>query len=646
MTEPCFLAGTSRIFIHIPKNAGTSIVKQLGSCNPGHHITVRNIPREYRDLALAVVRNPFDRVISTYEYCRTLDSYWHNKSNPPPLYDYCRCHSFEQFVEELCKGSFINVDWHFKPQYFWVLDENMKVACETVRFEDLNENLSKVLGKDISLSKMNSTKRDTLYTDYTRKLVYEYFISDFALFYPEERWFDIKLSKSVPDYRLGDILLRRGYRWQDSMNKVLTEDKYKNTILYKHLFFGEPLSTIVQKSQYEKPDPDELVIHIRAGDVVVHDWFLKKDYDNYITNYNKITFVVCYTYCEYTEKQWWLYTDEKQKKNEDLLYEKLFNIIKKFPTKKFKIVSNTDADKDFVYMSSSLHFIPDVGGFSEIIYNLVYNTKRIITTDWCANSLDIIDHVTDKPVNKNILVYSVFGTKNRAIKNFEKRIFYTGEYWGEHTLTDPSADLVIGYLDAPPTHLKLLNHERLHLNLIGKMYTHLCENWILRKPKTKFCCFIVTNPNCKIRNYIYHKLSEYKHVDSLGKFMKNCNILDSIKNYNTQEYFDIISEYKFIICCENKSRDNYITEKIYNAYRSGTVPIYWGAPNITDMFNDKTFININEVNIDSQIEYIKFIDNNCDEYSKLFEHSPVLNPTREDERVKDVVLNLKKEIYN
>lgn len=185
MSGPCYLAGTDRFFIHIPKNAGTAIVKQIGSCETGHHISIRNIAPQFRNKALAVVRNPYDRVISLYEYCKSLNSYWHNKENPPPLYDFCTTHSFEEFVIELCNGTFDNKDWHFLPQWHWILDENKKVACEYVKFENLEEDLSKILGKKITLEKINNTKRDKkiYYNKNLKELVYKKFKADFELFY-------------------------------------------------------------------------------------------------------------------------------------------------------------------------------------------------------------------------------------------------------------------------------------------------------------------------------------------------------------------------------------------------------------------------------------------------------------------------------
>lgn len=54
----------------------------------------------------------------------------------------------------------------------------------------------------------------------------------------------------------------------------------------------------------------------------------------------------------------------------------------------------------------------------------------------------------------------------------------------------------------------------------------------------------------------------------------------------------IMEKYKFSICYEN-ARDipGYITEKIFDSFFAGCVPIYWGANNVSDFIPVNTFID-------------------------------------------------------
>jgi len=55
---------------------------------------------------------------------------------------------------------------------------------------------------------------------------------------------------------------------------------------------------------------------------------------------------------------------------------------------------------------------------------------------------------------------------------------------------------------------------------------------------------------------------------------------------------EVLSRHKFAICYENaRDMPGYITEKIFDCFFAGTIPIYWGAPNIKDFVPENAFID-------------------------------------------------------
>ena len=56
-----------------------------------------------------------------------------------------------------------------------------------------------------------------------------------------------------------------------------------------------------------------------------------------------------------------------------------------------------------------------------------------------------------------------------------------------------------------------------------------------------------------------------------------------------------LADYKFSIAIENTHTKYYFTEKILDCFATGTIPIYWGCPNIEDYFNRKGIITINTI---------------------------------------------------
>lgn len=53
----------------------------------------------------------------------------------------------------------------------------------------------------------------------------------------------------------------------------------------------------------------------------------------------------------------------------------------------------------------------------------------------------------------------------------------------------------------------------------------------------------------------------------------------------------VISNYKFVLCFENCSFPGYLTEKIFDCFQAGCIPIYYGAPDIEDFVPADAFIN-------------------------------------------------------
>lgn len=73
---------------------------------------------------------------------------------------------------------------------------------------------------------------------------------------------------------------------------------------------------------------------------------------------------------------------------------------------------------------------------------------------------------------------------------------------------------------------------------------------------------------------------------------------------------EIMKQYRFTYAFENYDNDcGYITEKIFDAFSNGTIPIYLGAANIRDYIPDDCFIDMRTFNtLESLHYYIESID--------------------------------------
>lgn len=57
---------------------------------------------------------------------------------------------------------------------------------------------------------------------------------------------------------------------------------------------------------------------------------------------------------------------------------------------------------------------------------------------------------------------------------------------------------------------------------------------------------------------------------------------------------EALTDYRFSIVIENIKAKNYFTEKLLDCFAVGTIPIYWGCPNIGDFFNTDGMVIFND----------------------------------------------------
>jgi len=92
--------------------------------------------------------------------------------------------------------------------------------------------------------------------------------------------------------------------------------------------------------------------------------------------------------------------------------------------------------------------------------------------------------------------------------------------------------------------------------------------------------------------YVFHGIKPVRALNRL-KFLKKL-LAPSFPSYRgpVGRKRPVLEEHKFCVCYENSSdMPGYITEKIFDAFAAGCVPVYWGAPNIADHIPADCFID-------------------------------------------------------
>ena len=223
-----------------------------------------------------------------------------------------------------------------------------------------------------------------------------------------------------------------------------------------------------------------------------------------------------------------------------------------------------------------------------------------------------------------------------------KKWKHTFLYSGESRLTSNYKDYDC-VLCCQRTHDNIINLPLFMINMF--CYKLNFKDKIVNVPKKDIIC-IISNDAGKERNSILNKLDKYFKIDYYGSYKNNMNKINDC--YNSVEFMNIVSEYKFIISMENSRTDTYITEKILHGFYAGNISIYWGSLNVCNYFNSERFININDhINdhyIHSTINKIKDIIDNKELYLEIVNKN-IMNNVMNNRNIKSISNEIKNLIF-
>ncbi len=184
------------VFIHIPKNGGTSIesalcrwnltpsnyVELMGSKYHSKHHTLRSIKKDLRDkyFTFAFVRNPWDRAVSLYSYYRGGG----NKKSDLRIVDKIPA-DFKTFVMSTWN---IIPQSHRKEQFTYIKADDKINVDYICKFENMNEDWEYIAHKlkiNEKLPHIRASKHlhySTYYDDETREVISKRYANDIKRF--------------------------------------------------------------------------------------------------------------------------------------------------------------------------------------------------------------------------------------------------------------------------------------------------------------------------------------------------------------------------------------------------------------------------------------------------------------------------------
>lgn len=175
-------------------------------------------------------------------------------------------------------------------------------------------------------------------------------------------------------------------------------------------------------------------------------------------------------------------------------------------------------------------------------------------------------------------------------RQFEgKKVFYTGEdvehpgtqlalYYGDYCLDHTDLSLGFGqvqharYLRFPYWILTTFLPED-DAAAIRERIKQINEN---RYEKSRECVLINKHDPAGTRELVYNGVKDILDVKLAGQWRNNTRELWDDFGNDKEAY---LRTFKFNICAENNDTKDYVTEKIFDAFIAGCIPLYYGALN-------------------------------------------------------------------
>lgn len=146
----------------------------------------------------------------------------------------------------------------------------------------------------------------------------------------------------------------------------------------------------------------------------------------------------------------------------------------------------------------------------------------------------------------------------------------------------------------------------------------------------KFCNFIYTNASrgegAILRQRFCERLARYRPVDCPGPVLNNMRDAITPRFGNWAEgKLAFLRDYRFTIAFENIRYPGYITEKLIQPLVVGSVPIYWGAPDIGLDFNPRSFLDSATYgdDLDALVDAVVALDRDEDAYRAMLAEPPL-----------------------
>lgn len=237
-------------------------------------------------------------------------------------------------------------------------------------------------------------------------------------------------------------------------------------------------------------------------------------------------------------------------------------------------------------------------------------------------------------INPDIIIHSIFGGMQETPKYKCKKILFIGE---NYRAKNYGSNYSISFDPHSETNYRLPLWQ-FYLILRPELQRILFGPRINYETFDRFCSFVVSNSSNFLRNGMFQQLNAFQKVHSYGRYMTNdMGLIEASKGkYWRDAKFSFFNKikHKYNICFEHSSYPGYCTEKLMDAFLTGSVPLYWGDPKIKEDWNEAAFINANK-GTDNAYKNIKILEHD-NKWFKIIYEEPIFTDEQKNRHINNI----------
>lgn len=275
-------------------------------------------------------------------------------------------------------------------------------------------------------------------------------------------------------------------------------------------------------------------------------------------------------------------------------------------------------------------------GFAEQTDGVHFGMFRNVLSRVFECDIELTTNVADA----DILLESHCSPSRFHEKKWRFSFFFSGE--GSMTLPNHAEQYsaVLGALTTQGNHVKC------PLFLVYDVCTPFTYSQEVSVVPPKGVCAIITSDQDptkrRFRTQLVDELQARGiHIDMGGSY-KNSIGYKVPGEYYEAPILAFQSQYRVVLALENTKSDEYITEKVLNPIRAGTIPVYYGSDRVTDYINPDRFVRVSD--IDTCVADIQRLCTD-DEYWLQMVHRPAFVHTLE-QGVARIVSDIKERVFD